>query len=1456
MRDDTGWTRAQALAQRLAERVAAFWTGGVREEVLDPAAVAEADELRAFFLRAPSPPHPTPDTANRPLYVLDRSVLATIAALHYARCSLLGPDTPEGRPEAQLTLMLYAVLGRFAPGEVPEQLRETVASVDVPPVEDLEAAAVRALELFGRWQAAGDGTALETAISLWRDMADLLPAPWPGRPMVLSNLCSGLRFRYLVRGGEADLEESVALGREAVRLAAPDDPSRAMYLANLSGSLSVRYELRRDPGDLDLAVDTGRDSVRAAPVPQALFHSNAGFALLLRHDRNTAYDDRGAADADLDAAVEEFRAAVRHAPADDPQRPMYLANLGHALHQRFRRHGRPADLETGVDAATRAVTDCPPGHPARHGHLLRLSGILRSRAELTGASADLDTAVDTARQALAAAPAASPDRQAATEALGLALRLRFERLRQQADLDESGGLLPEPSRDEGVPAATTPSATTPTASPAGPVPLALPDSPGLATMELRFGDPGDFGGAPDVQAFPEPGSPSTAEVPADLAAPSAAGVAPDPGHPSDAQTSAHLPAPPPDPAERHHAEQHHDEARDLLARFRDVGDPADLDGAIEAARQGTALSLLGEALYARAVRTGSGADLDEAIGVLDEVLRTGPDSAERIVDESRLGSALLRRYGRTGDPDDLARAVDFNRRAAERITDDSDPYAHQLLFNLGRTLQAVYEQSDDLDALDEAVRRLEGALRAGPAPGTGDPKTLSKLGALLRVRAGRLGGRGDLDRAVEVSRQAATALPDGHPRRAAYLSGLGAALLQRYLSYGTRQDLDEAVRVCRESADATPAEDTAARATRLADLATALRRRYECAGALDDLDAAIEAYRSAQAAPPDSHADTAAHRTGLAVALLARHRRTRTAADLDDAIDSARAAADALSDEHPLRALCLANLALALRHRHQAEGRRSDADEAVARLRTAVRLTPEGHPQRPVHQSNLALALIARCAGGDPTANRPSSPSPAGPAPTDAEDATEAAHAARAALRALPEGHPHRAACLTNLGAALVIRSRTGGDEGDARTAGADDVRPANEDDLRTACEAFRRATRIAAAPASIRFRAARARATAAVTLQDWAEALDAHRAALAELPLPAWHGLDHGDRLPTPDGTTELARDAAAVALNAGHPQEALCLLERGRGVLLAQTPETLEAPESLADRIHETRSLLETPGPEADPMTAADPARLRREQRAAAEQRHELARELEELVARARELPGLGDFLRPPSPESLRAAAAHGPVVVVNTSALRCDAIIVTRTGLRTVPLPDLRLHGEDGLLERSTALREALSPTAGSPPSAWRTQRLLTRTLAWLWDTVAAPVLATLDPAETGPRLWWCPTGPLTHLPLHAAGHYGPADAETKRALPDHYVCSYTPTVRALATHTSTEHAGATDAVVTQWTVDEESAQELSNAFEAALAETTKDTAHALHKAVQHLRRNKPDPLRWAAYAHTGP
>ncbi|MGW2635749.1 CHAT domain-containing protein [Streptomyces sp. NPDC001348] len=140
---------------------------------------------------------------------------------------------------------------------------------------------------------------------------------------------------------------------------------------------------------------------------------------------------------------------------------------------------------------------------------------------------------------------------------------------------------------------------------------------------------------------------------------------------------------------------------------------------------------------------------------------------------------------------------------------------------------------------------------------------------------------------------------------------------------------------------------------------------------------------------------------------------------------------------------------------------------------------------------------------------------------------------------------------------------------------------------------------------------------------------------------------------------------------------------------------------------------------------------------------------------------------------------------VVVLNVSRLRCDALAVTPRGLRVLPLPSL----STAQLIRQTARFLWAVRTAGDRSAEQWERDFAERTvvpavLRWLWHSTMAPVLDGLG--LTG-HVWWCPTGLLTFLPLHAAGSHlfdrGAGTGGVAESVLDHVVSSYTPAVQAL-------------------------------------------------------------------------
>jgi hypothetical protein len=215
--------------------------------------------------------------------------------------------------------------------------------------------------------------------------------------------------------------------------------------------------------------------------------------------------------------------------------------------------------------------------------------------------------------------------------------------------------------------------------------------------------------------------------------------------------------------------------------------------------------------------------------------------------------------------------------------------------------------------------------------------------------------------------------------------------------------------------------------------------------------------------------------------------------------------------------------------------------------------------------------------------------------------------------------------------------------------------------------------------------------------------------------------------------------------------------------------------------------------------------------------DRRMALAREWDALVEKVRKLKNFEDFLRPPPLERLTPAAEAGPIIILNVSQWRCDAIVVSTGGTEVKPLPGLtaatvsaqvrdylralqevetgaaevhaaleRIQGASSPLEAIAAYTTAKQSLQAADASCEDTLRDLT---GWMWDEIAAPVLQVLGvtgspvQGQPLPRLWLCPTGLLSLLPLHAAGHHDSARAADQDSLMDRAVTSYTPTLRAL-------------------------------------------------------------------------
>ncbi|PPQ95851.1 hypothetical protein CVT26_015981 [Gymnopilus dilepis] len=272
------------------------------------------------------------------------------------------------------------------------------------------------------------------------------------------------------------------------------------------------------------------------------------------------------------------------------------------------------------------------------------------------------------------------------------------------------------------------------------------------------------------------------------------------------------------------------------------------------------------------------------------------------------------------------------------------------------------------------------------------------------------------------------------------------------------------------------------------------------------------------------------------------------------------------------------------------------------------------------------------------------------------------------------------------------------------------------------------------------------------------------------------------------------FARLAQLQALLSRGPERCLELVESSRTLfwnrLLRLQTSFTGLPEDLASSLEKTAS-------ELDRCKSQFTASATEEE---TKRQWELEGIFNSLLGRARQVPGFEKLLMPKGYEELLQASAGGPVVVLLGNDSTYAALVVRPTGVDAVWLTDLteaamekfivslnraskdarsvmtenRKEGEDGHEERKMGpMKSALMPSYEAY-------------LSGLWKFIAKPVLEILGllkskAIEKRPRLWWCPTGRFTFLPIHAAGvNFG---KDTFEGVMKYIVSSYTPTLSAL-------------------------------------------------------------------------
>ncbi|MDH6450537.1 tetratricopeptide (TPR) repeat protein [Streptomyces sp. SAI-119] len=564
------------------------------------------------------------------------------------------------------------------------------------------------------------------------------------------------------------------------------------------------------------------------------------------------------------------------------------------------------------------------------------------------------------------------------------------------------------------------------------------------------------------------------------------------------------------------------------------GEADDGDGERAAMRA----ALVGGVLVEKATRTHDLATFDEAISTLREALAAMPDGTDgKAGFAENLGRAHLNRWLVSRNPDDHAEAVSVLLESV-RLTDADDPFRVRRMGFLAHALMA----QDSSANKEKVLSVLQEMSEIGPGI---RPSTLAMLANSWYLAWIRFKDSALLDTVIDLVKQVGDSergVPEEERSRR-----LGDVLWARWAHNRVLSDIDEIIAALGSQLSGMELGDPEA----LNLLARAMRARWESSGDSVAIEHAAALLSLAVEHAPAGSPGKAMYLNNLASVLLRAGTLSRDRDEIARAVELSReAVAVALADD-PGLPMYLHNHSAAHGLMWQVTRERAWLVDGLRLARRAVGATPEDHPDRLGHLSNLGgLLLLLGSHDGDlrlveeavtllaPCADPANASDPAygmvcihlahafqrlrG---TDADDAGLDSRA-RALFREASHSVPPRTADL------VTFRRLWGGEAADAG---------------------------------------------------DWPEAARALTEAIGLLADHLGPRVSRVDQERSLADFSGLATDAAAACLAVGCPEDAVEALEKGRGVLLAQSlrgddemRRLDEQHPELARRIEHLRTLL----------------------------------------------------------------------------------------------------------------------------------------------------------------------------------------------------------------------------------------------------------------------------------------
>ncbi|KAJ1299439.1 hypothetical protein OPQ81_002687 [Rhizoctonia solani] len=749
---------------------------------------------------------------------------------------------------------------------------------------------------------------------------------------------------------------------------------------------------------------------------------------------------------------------------------------------------------------------------------------------------------------------------------------------------------------------------------------------------------------------------------------------------------------------------------------------------------------------------------------------------------------LARQY----ELEDIEKEIENITRILSHTPDDHANMPH-LLASLGSSHNNRFDLIDEPDDIDKAIEYTTIALTLTHKYDRGLPGLLANLGIYHHKRCQRLGEVGDLEKAIKCQSRAVSLTPDGHPDLSSRLANLGVSLKNRFQRLGELGDLEKAIG-CESRALALTPDGHPHLSRRFANLWTSHSYRFQRLGELGDLEKAIECGSRAVALTPDGHPHLSSQLTNLGASHSYRFQRLGELGDLEKAIEFGSRAVALTPDGHPHLSALLANLGASHSHRFQRLGDLGDLEKAIECGSRAVALTPDGHPHLSSQLTNLGAShsyrferLVALTPDGHPGLSGPLANLGAYHSYRferlgELGDLKKAIEFGSRALALMPDGHPqspHIHFLLASNRCLQYIQTR-------------------DHSHLPHSLHSYRMASQSLVGSPRDRSRYAFSWAKRASRLA-FLNPIEAYQTAIYLLPHFIWLGATTTQRYHDLSTAKSLAVGAALSAILALDFSLALEWLEHARCVvwnqsLMLRSPldQLRSSNQALADRLQDVSNQLHDAGSQSRESQALFSGSLTPEQ--VAQKHRQLAKDYEGLTAQVRTLLGFEDFLQPIRTKDLLHAARNGPVVMINCHQDRCDGLVIIpgQENIQHIPLPNFTAEiAHYTRLEINRSVRESRLRERGAELWSDILRKLdFGDLLAILWYEVVKPVLDYLGytdkvSSDTLPHITWCPTGPMSFLPLHAAGDY----SQPQSRVYDYVISSYTPTVTALLSSSPT-------------------------------------------------------------------